>query len=99
MEKEKYFAALKKATDPDKLAEALDEIRTLAEADATAYDELQKRNDNSEARIKDLQDSNIKLFLKVTGGTSTTKDDKKDPEEMTFEDVIEEARKMIDNKE
>lgn len=68
-------------TAPAAVQAILQEIKTDTEALANAINGISER----EARIRDLQDTNIKLFMSQTG--SPENDPEPEPE-MTFEELL-----------
>lgn len=58
-----YKDLLAKAGNPDTAPEALSSILKMVEEDTEAIDALTTAKEENEAKIKELQDTNIKLFL------------------------------------
>lgn len=68
----------------------IDEVKVDYEALSSTSAALEK----AETRIRDLQDTNQKLFLKQSGTASPDEeDDKKDIEEMSFDEYLAECLK------
>ena len=69
----------------------IDEVKVDYEALSSTSAALEK----AETRIRDLQDTNQKLFLKQTGQASPDDEDeeKKDIEEMSFDEYLAECLK------
>ena len=63
--------------------------------DTTSLETMQTENEKLNARIKDLQDTNMKLYLSVTGESSGEDDD--EPAEGIG--VIDEFLKMVESEE
>lgn len=72
------------------IGELIDEVKEDYEALSSTSAALEK----AETRIRDLQDTNQKLFLKQTGQASPDEEDeKKDIEEMSFDEYLAECLK------
>lgn len=54
-------------SDPDKAAENAVGLLSDLESDYTSMDSMAEKSEADEARIRELQDTNQKLFLSVTG--------------------------------
>lgn len=65
-------------TAPTEFVNILSELRT----DLTAKDTLETEKAELETRVRDLQDTNMKLYLSVTGN-STEEEDEDEPAEGT----------------
>ena len=65
-------------TAPTEFVSILSELKT----DLTAKDTLETEKTELETRVRDLQDTNMKLYLSVTG-TSSEDDDDDEPAEGT----------------
>ena len=86
MKYEEYESIAKGLTaenSPDIVKQLLDGIKT----DLESIDVLAKSNEEKEAKIRDLQDTNIKLFLSQTGKADDAPSD---------EDVAEEEHKAVE---
>ena len=70
-------------TAPTEFVSILSELKT----DLTAKDTLETEKTELETRVRDLQDTNMKLYLSVTG-TSSEDDEEDEPAEGTA--VVEE---------
>ena len=70
-------------TAPTEFVDILSELKT----DLTAKDALESEKTELESRVRDLQDTNMKLYLSVTG-TSGEDDEEDEPAEGT--DVVNE---------
>lgn len=88
----KYEDYEKKLTElvknPDSAALAVQDILKDLKADSETFASLEANVAAQEGRIKDLQDTNMKLFLRQTGGDSG-----QEPEEKTADEVIDELFK------
>ena len=72
------------------IGEFIDEVKVDYEALSSTTVALEK----AETRIRDLQDTNQKLFLKQTGQASPDEEDeKKEIEEMSFDEYLAECLK------
>ena len=58
-------------TAPTEFVSILSELRT----DLTAKDTLETEKSELETRVRDLQDTNMKLYLSVTGNSDEDEDD------------------------
>lgn len=74
--------------NPDSAALAVQDILKDLKADSETFASLEANVAAQEGRIKDLQDTNMKLFLRQTGGDSG-----QEPEEKTADEVIDELFK------
>lgn len=66
-------------TAPTEFVNILSELRT----DLTAKDTLETEKAELETRVRDLQDTNMKLYLSVTGTSSEGDDEDDEPAEGT----------------
>ena len=66
-------------TAPTEFVNILSELKT----DLTAKDTLETEKTELETRVRDLQDTNMKLFLSVTGNSSDEDDEEDEPAEGT----------------
>lgn len=62
-----YNDIVKLLSNPDKVAEGLSELNDYNNALVKERDELKTANAESDKRIRDLQDSNMKLYLRIPG--------------------------------
>lgn len=62
---------------PEKAAETAQTLLSLVEDDAEVFDSLSEKVGQQESKIRDLQDTNTKLFLSITG--QSPKEDPEDP--------------------
>lgn len=84
---------VKKLQNPDTVAEGLTDLNDWKTANDASLTALQTEKAANENRIRELQDSNMKLYLRVTG-EQTPGDEKKEPE--TFDELL--AKVKEDNK-
>lgn len=75
-------------TAPTEFVSILSELKT----DLTAKDTLETEKTELETRVRDLQDTNMKLYLSVTG-TSTEDDEDDEPAEGTA--VVDELMEAL----
>ena len=75
-------------TAPTEFVNILSDLRT----DLTAKDTLETEKAELETRVRDLQDTNMKLYLSVTG-TSTEDDEDDEPAEGTA--VVDELMDVL----
>lgn len=67
MKLDDYKALFKEAADKDKAPEALSKLLKAVTEDVTTLESLTQANTENEKKIRDLQDTNMKLFLAQTG--------------------------------
>jgi len=75
------------------IGEFIDEVKIDYEALNSTTEALNK----AETRIRDLQDTNQKLFLKQTGQVEPEEDEEKDVDDMSLEEFLAKCEK--DNEE
>lgn len=89
MKYEDYETSLNSViTNPDTAPAVIQEILAELKADLTALDSATVGLSERDARIKDLQDTNIKLFTSMTG-TESVEDEVEDWAEMEGDEAIE----------
>ena len=76
-----YSEIISLLTDPDKLTEGLVNLDEYNK-------DMTERLEKAEKSVKELRDSNIKLYLRVTGKPEETEE-----KEETFEDFIKKLNK------
>lgn len=74
--------------NPDSAATAVLDILKDLKADSETFASLEASVAEKDGRIKDLQDTNMKLFLRQTGGSPD-----QEPEEKTPDQIIDELFK------
>lgn len=67
-------------SDPDKAAENAVGLLSDLEADYTSMSSMAEKSKADEARIRELQDTNQKLFLSVTGSPAEAEDEPEEKE-------------------
>lgn len=86
MKYEDYEAKLTELVkNPDSAALAVQDILKDLKADSETFASLEANVAAQEGRIKDLQDTNMKLFLRTTGGPSDEEPDEKSVDEQIDE--------------
>lgn len=78
-------------SDPDKSAENAVSLLTDLEADYTTMDSLAEKQAEDENRIRELQDTNQKLFLSVTGQPEEEPEDERE-EGIDWNKILEEGK-------
>lgn len=73
-----YDKIVKLLSDPDHVAEGLTELNDYHKTVTTQLETLTKQNTDNEAKIKDLRDSNMKLYLRITGQADVEEEEEKD---------------------
>lgn len=91
MTREEFKSLMANASDPNKMAETLAAINTGVEDLFDAADASAAKAKEDAETINQLRDSNMRLFLKVSGAEETDPE----PEEETFEQMQERLRNMI----
>lgn len=73
--------------EPDKIAVSAKTLLDEINKDTEQLESLKTANAEYEKRVRDLQDTNIKLFLAQTGGDSTQTEEEKpvDPHDLARE--------------
>ena len=71
--------------NPDSAATAVLDILKDLKADSETFASLEASVAEKDGRIKDLQDTNMKLFLRQTGGAAEQEPEEKTPDEMIDE--------------
>lgn len=86
MKYEEYEAKLNDVVkNPDSAATAVLDILKDIKADTDTLASLEAGIAERDGRIRDLQDTNMKLFLRQTGDNGQTEPDEKTPDEMLDE--------------
>ena len=86
MKYEEYEAKLNDVVkNPDSAATAVLDILKDIKADTDTLASLEAGIAERDGRIRDLQDTNMKLFLRQTGDNGQTDQDEKTPDEMLDE--------------
>lgn len=92
LNRDNYKGIMADISNPDKSAAALLRLNDEVEELFAAYDNSKADSDKKDERIRELQDTNQALFLRVTG-VSEDKDD--EDEESTPEQVLNDLVKTI----
>lgn len=88
MKYEEYENLINEALEnPDKATASFKDVLTNLKTDITTLTTQAEKISEQEKRIRDLQDTNMKLFLSQTG---QRKEEKEEPEEKTGQDAIDE---------
>lgn len=85
-----YSEIKKQLLNPDTLTEGLANLDDYNNAMITERDTLKNDKETSDKRIRDLQDSNMRLYLRITGDSP-----KEEPDEDTrndYEKLLEKLR-------
>lgn len=86
MKYEEYEAKINNLVkNPDSAATAALDLLKDLKADSETFASLEASVAEKDGRIKDLQDTNMKLFLRQTGGTDDQEPEEKTPDEMLDE--------------
>lgn len=86
MKYEDYEAKLTELVkNPDSAAVAVQDILKDLKADSETFASLEADIAVKDGRIRDLQDTNTKLFLRQTGGSEDQDDPEKSPDEVLNE--------------
>lgn len=94
MKIEEYKTHLQKAViNPEKTAEIITNLLPELEKDLTEKESLVTLNSEQETKIRELQDSNVKLFLAATGGKPDGENT--DPEDKTPAELQDEFVKEL----
>lgn len=90
MKYEEYETALQNVVkNPDSAALAVQDILTNLKADSETFASLEASVAEKDSRIKDLQNVNMQLFLRQTGGPSGDEPDEKSVDEQ-IDDLFKE---------
>lgn len=76
MKLDDYKKLFQKAGDKDKAPEALSELLKAVTEDVTTLEALTQAHADDEKKIRDLQDTNMKLFLAQTGQREEVEEEK-----------------------
>lgn len=71
--------------NPDSAALAVQDILKDLKADSETFASLEANVATQEGRIKDLQNTNMQLFLRQTGGGESSEPEEKSPDEVIDE--------------
>lgn len=76
----KYEEIKQILSNPDKIPDGLTELDSLMNTMNEELTSLRAEKEKTDARIKDLQETNMKLYLRIPG-TNDQKDDKEDKDD------------------
>lgn len=96
LNKENLKEILAAAGNADKAAEALVRLNDEAQALFADYDRIVSESSAKDERIRNLQDTNQSLFLRVTGGAQ---EEEEDEDDKTPEQVLNDLVKLIGGNE
>ena len=71
---------------PDNAAETATKLIDLVKEDSEIFENLSNKVNSQSQKIRDLQDTNTKLFLSVTGQSDDDDDDENSFDSMSFDD-------------
>ena len=71
---------------PDTAAETATKLIDLVKEDSEIFENLSNKVNSQSQKIRDLQDTNTKLFLSVTGQADDDDDDEKSFDTMSFDE-------------
>lgn len=91
-----YDDIVKLLSNPDKFAEGLVELDSYNKTVTTELDTLKTKASENEQRIKDLQDTNFKLSMRITGKEEPDEPDPPTPEEVE-EGLMNKIREDLKN--
>ncbi len=85
MEKNKYLELISKSIkSPEEAPTIMKELISIVEKDCDEYESIKKYVEDSNNKIRSLQDTNMKLFLSQT----SQKEEEQEDKEMTPDEVI-----------
>lgn len=92
MDKNKYLDLINKSIkSPEEAPTIMKELISVVEEDYNEFESLKSNLDNSNDKIRNLQDTNMKLFLSQT----TQKEEEQEEKEMTPDEVVNDFIKTI----
>ena len=92
MDKNKYLDLINKSIkSPEEAPAIMKELITVVEEDYNEFESLKSNLDNSNNKIRNLQDTNMKLFLSQT----TQKEEEQEDKEMAPDEVVDDFIKTI----
>ena len=92
MDKNKYLDLINKSIkSPEEAPTIMKELISVVEEDYNEFESLKSNLDNSNDKIRNLQDTNMKLFLSQT----TQKEEEQEEKEMTPDEVVDDFIKTI----
>lgn len=90
-----YDEIIKKLRDPDHIAEGLADLEDYHKEARGQIEALTEKNKQDEARIADLQKTQMQLFLRITGKDSEEEED----DRTDYEKMYERTRNAFNKKE
>ena len=92
MEKNKYLELIKKSIKyPEEAPTIMKELISIVEEDYNEYESMKTHVEDSNNKIRSLQDTNMKLFLSQT----SQKEEEQEDKEMTPDEVVNDFIKTI----
>ena len=92
MEKNKYLELINKSIkSPEEAPAIMKELISIVEKDCDEYESIKKHVEDSNNKIRSLQDTNMKLFLSQTN----QKEEEQEEKEMTPDEVVDDFIKTI----
>ena len=92
MDKNKYLDLINKSIkSPEEAPTIMKELISVVEEDYNEFESLKSNLDNSNNKIRSLQDTNMKLFLSQTN----QKEEEQEEKEMTPDEVVNDFIKTI----
>lgn len=83
------YEAIAKTLTPENAPEVVKQLLIGIKADTTAFESMAQTNAEQDKKIRDLQDTNIKLFLSQTG--------KADDDSPSDEELEEKEHEAVEN--
>lgn len=84
-----YEEIIKLLTNPDKLTEGLTALDEYNRTLTGERDTLKEQNESSNARIKQLQEDKINLYMRITGDAPVAEEDTRNDFEKLMDKVKE----------
>ena len=92
MEKNKYLELINKSIkSPEEAPTIMKELISIVEKDCDEYESMKTHVEESNNKIRNLQDTNMKLFLSQT----SQKEEEQEDKEMTPDEVVDDFIKTI----
>lgn len=82
---------IKSLQNPDTVAVGLTDLDEWKKDNDHAMQAFKDKEADNDKRIRDLQDSNMKLYLRVTGNPPKDTEDEHEPE--TFDELLDKIKK------
>lgn len=87
--KAKFNSILSKPDDLDQAKEVIGEMKGIFEK----FDEAKKTIDEQDKKIRDLQDTNMRLYLAQTAEPEEEEEIEEEEKEKSFEDILNDIEK------